>query len=90
MPSSSTAAAPPSAPITIEKPTKYAGGRDKTRVVRKQKLPTSGNLGKKARSTSGVEQRVGGSESGVIKVRETRHAEGGDETNLSVCFPQFW
>jgi hypothetical protein len=53
-------------------------------------MPRSGNLGKKARSMSGVEQRVGGSESGVIKVRETRHAEEGDETNLSVCFPQFW
>jgi hypothetical protein len=52
-------------------------------------MSRSGNLGKKARSTSGVEQRVGGSESGVI-TRETGHAEGGDETNLSVCFPQFW
>jgi hypothetical protein len=90
MSSSATAAPPLSAPITIEKLTKHAGGRDKTRVVTNQKMSKSGNLGKKATSTSGVEQRVGGSESGVIKVRETGHAEGGDETNLSVCFPQFW
>jgi hypothetical protein len=67
MSSSSTAAPPPSVPITIEKPTKHAGGRDEARVVRNRKISRSGNLGKKARSTSGVEQRVGGSESGVIK-----------------------
>ncbi|PVH69194.1 hypothetical protein DL98DRAFT_522335 [Cadophora sp. DSE1049] len=83
---SSTTAPPPSLPVTIEKPTKDAGGRDKTGPERNRKISRSGNLGKKA---SGMERGAERSEGGVIKVRERGGDEGGDETSLFVSFPQF-
>jgi hypothetical protein len=59
-----------------------------TKQSRRERERRSGNLGKKVTSMTGIEQRVERSEGGVIKVREKRDHEGGDETSLSVSFPQ--
>jgi hypothetical protein len=80
----------PSIPVIIEKPTKHAGGGNKTVAERKRKILRSGNLCKKVASMSGTEQGVERREGGIIELREKGNDEGGDEMSLGVSFPQFW
>jgi hypothetical protein len=85
-----TTAPQPSRPVTIEKPTRHTGSRDKTRAGRNGKISRSVELGKKVMSISGTERRAWRSKGSAIKGRGKGNDEGGDETNLSVCFQQFW
>jgi len=86
---SSTTALSPSIPITIEKPTKHTGGRNKTVPKRMRKISRSGNLDRKVVSMSGTEQGMERREGGIIEVTEKGNNGRGDEMSLGFSFPQF-
>merc|ERR1712225_208846 len=85
----STTALSPSIPITIEKPTKHTGDRNKTVPKRMRKISRSGNLDRKVVSMSGTEQGMERREGGIIEVTEKGNNGRGDEMSLGFSFPQF-